>query len=97
MPIHLEVTQASLAAIEAIEAAGGKVKTVYHSRLAMRACLKPHKFAPELLPRNPQPPPRLHAYYTSDEKRGYLSQKVQLDELLASRGLEAPAAEAATE
>jgi len=75
--ITIEVSQASQSAIAAVEAAGGSVVTVYHSPLALRALVKPEKF--DLLPRNPRPPPKLMQYYTNDDNRGYLSQRVQLD------------------
>eukprot|EP00571_Detonula_confervacea_P013104 CAMPEP_0172310106 /NCGR_PEP_ID=MMETSP1058-20130122/11293_1 /TAXON_ID=83371 /ORGANISM="Detonula confervacea, Strain CCMP 353" /LENGTH=346 /DNA_ID=CAMNT_0013022869 /DNA_START=125 /DNA_END=1165 /DNA_ORIENTATION=- len=47
----IEVPWASASAIEAIESKGGFVTTVHYNRLAMRALLKPHKFAmkPEAL------------------------------------------------
>lgn len=80
------MSQASASAINAIEAAAGSIKTVYFTRLTLRAHLKPHKF--EKLPRNPRPPPKIMPYYTSDEKRGYLSQKVQLAEFMAKTSQE---------
>jgi large subunit ribosomal protein L15 len=42
--VFIEVPFASALAIEAVEAKGGYVTTVHHNRLALRACLKPHKF-----------------------------------------------------
>lgn len=75
--VNIEVSQASAGAIRAIEEAGGKIVTVYHAPLALRAHLKPDKFA--ILPKSPTPPPKLMDYYTNDDNRGYLSQKVQLD------------------
>lgn len=39
-PIHIEVTDASKAAVNAIEAIGGSVKRVYFTRLGLRAHLK---------------------------------------------------------
>ncbi|KAL7508817.1 hypothetical protein ACHAXN_007112 [Cyclotella atomus] len=42
--VLIEVSFASAQAIEAVEAKGGYVTTVHHNRLALRACLKPHKF-----------------------------------------------------
>jgi len=78
-PVTIEVTRASQPAIEAVEAMGGTITTVYHSRLALRALLKPHKFA--VLPKAPRPPPKVMKYYVKDEKRGYLSRHVQLRNL----------------
>ena len=51
----------------------------YYSRLALRAHLKPWKF--DILPREPKPKAKDMKYYTDPEKRGYLSQQVQLQEL----------------
>ena len=44
-PIHLEVSRASARAIAAIEAAGGTVTCAHYNRLALRALLRPEKFA----------------------------------------------------
>lgn len=79
--IDIEASQVSLAAAQAIEAAGGSVKSVYYSPLALRSHLKPHKF--ELPVRSPLPPPKKMKYYTSAETRGYLSSEVQLKEVKA--------------
>lgn len=73
------MSEASAAAIEAIEALGGSVKTVYYTPLAMRALLHPEKFPIPV--KSPRPPPKVMPYYTSFEKRGYLSAEVQLKEL----------------
>eukprot|EP00924_Labyrinthula_sp_SR-Ha-C_P003081 maker-scaffold_50-snap-gene-1.2-mRNA-1 protein AED:0.02 eAED:0.02 QI:99/1/1/1/1/1/2/32/274 len=75
--VHLEVSKASQTAIKAIESAGGSVVCKYYSPLNLRAHLKPQKF--DVLPKNSRPPPKKILYYSSDENRGYLSQKVQLD------------------
>ncbi len=77
--VHLEVTEASQAAIAAIEAKGGSVVTVYNSALSLRALLKPEKFA--VVPKTPAPPPKAMSYYISDANRGYLSRLVQLKRL----------------
>lgn len=69
VPVHLAVTAASRGAIDAIEKAGGSLRTVYYDRHNLRAILKPHKFA--RIPANP--PPRLMARYMDPERRGYLS------------------------
>ena len=45
-PFKLEISRASETAIDAVEAIGGEVTTVHYNRLALRALLKPHKFAP---------------------------------------------------
>lgn len=44
-PIKIEVSRASDKAIAAIERAGGEITTVHYNRLALRALLKPEKFA----------------------------------------------------
>lgn len=79
-PLRMEVSRASAAAIAVVEAAGGEVETVHYNKLALRALLKPHKFA--LLPKRAAPPPRLMGYYTDYEKRGFLSQGMQKRKLL---------------
>ncbi|KAH8055593.1 hypothetical protein JL722_7930 [Aureococcus anophagefferens] len=68
--VHLEVSRASRGAIAAVEAAGGTVTCAHYNRLAMRALLKPHKFADRGLPKRARPPPRLMRYYVDDALRG---------------------------
>lgn len=75
-PVALEVSAASASAIAAIEKAGGSVVAVYHTPLSLRAHLQPHKFDAAI--KVPRPPPRKMRHYLSDDKRGYLSSKVQL-------------------
>ncbi|KAI9176149.1 YmL10 [Blastocladiella emersonii ATCC 22665] len=71
-PIHIEVTQASKTAIEAVEKLGGKVVCVYYNKLGLRALVKPHKF--RVLPRRAEPTAtRDIDYYSSQEHRGYLA------------------------
>ena len=77
VPLSVEVSAASSAAIEAIERAGGKIKTVYFNRLGLRALLKPHTF--DIPPRLARPPPRLLAKYQSYEHRGYLAPEFAAD------------------
>jgi len=74
-PINIEVQDASKLAIEAIEKAGGKITTVYYTRLTMRGLLKPEKFAKKkrLLPRPALPPPKLRKRYLDPDRRGYLA------------------------
>jgi len=74
-PIHLEVSNASKGAINAIEAAGGTVTCTHFNRLAMRALIHPVKF--QVLPRRARPPPRLMDLYLDGEKCGYLSPEIQ--------------------
>ena len=67
----------------------------HYNRLAMRALLKPHKFADRGLPKRARPPPRLMRYYVDDALRGESAPAVQLRnrELgLAKRGAAAPTA-----
>jgi len=73
-PLNIEVQLATKPAIEAIERAGGKITTVYYSRLTLRGLLKPEKILAKnrLLPRPSLPPPKLMAKYLDEEKRGYL-------------------------
>lgn len=98
-PIKIEVSRASDKAIAAIERAGGEITTVHYNRLALRALLKPEKFAgadgadredeggssndssKPVVPRQARPPPKLMPYYTSYDKRGYLSPLVQLKKI----------------
>jgi len=53
-PFRLEISRASEAAIEALEAVGGEVTTVHYNKLALRALLKPHKFGVGPIERNNQ-------------------------------------------
>jgi len=75
-PVNIEISRASKSAIAAIEAAGGRVTTVYYNRLGLRTHLMPHKF--EHMPRRARPTPEIMPYYTSFENRGYLSPEMQL-------------------
>ncbi|CEG44147.1 ribosomal protein l15 [Plasmopara halstedii] len=79
--LDIEVSQASKSAIEAVEANGGSIVSVYYNRLALRALLKPHKF--ETLPQSARPNPKKLTYYTNYEKRGYLSPEIQARKALA--------------
>lgn len=64
-PLHLQVTEASTSAREAIQQLGGSVTTVYYNQLGLRALLRPDWFAAKgrLLPRPAQPPPKLCIRY----------------------------------
>ena len=44
-PMHLQVSQVSAKAKQAVEAMGGSVTTVYYNPLGMRALLRPEWFA----------------------------------------------------
>ena len=77
--IDIEVTQASKSAIEAIEKAGGSIKSVFYTPLALRSMLKPYKF--DIPISSPRPPPKKIAYYLDKNNRGYLSSEVQLMEV----------------
>eukprot|EP00753_Platysulcus_tardus_P008290 PLAT15876.1.p1 GENE.PLAT15876.1~~PLAT15876.1.p1 ORF type:complete len:255 (-),score=82.66 PLAT15876.1:147-869(-) len=72
--LRVEVSAASKAAIDAVEAAGGSVVARYHNRLGLRALLKPERFL--RLPRQARPPPRLMPFYTDPARRGYLSHRL---------------------
>ena len=67
MPVNIQVSQASAAAREAVEKAGGTVTTVYYNKLGIRALLKPEAFAKKgrLLPRPARPPPKLAPRFDS--------------------------------
>jgi len=71
--VNIEVSAASKVAIQAIEAAGGSIRTVYHDRIALRLLLKPHKFTDSVKPRAAYPPPKLMGRYMDPDKRGYLA------------------------
>lgn len=77
--VHLEVSDASKEAINAIEAAGGTVTCVHLNKLAIRAVLNPFKF--DILPHRARPPPKIMEKYLDHTKRGYLSPEVQLRNL----------------
>ncbi len=83
------MTQASRAAIAAVEAAGGRVVSVYHTPLALRALLKPHRVRGRI--QMPRPPPKKMAYYTNYRNRGYLSSRLQLEALKENLAAGAPA------
>ena len=59
---------------------------MHYNRLALRALLKPDKFA--ALPRRAKPPPKLMTYYTSYDKRGFLVPAVQLRDNLGINAVE---------
>jgi Ribosomal proteins 50S-L15, 50S-L18e, 60S-L27A len=56
VPIHLEMSDASVGAIEAIRNTGGSIKVVYRTPLLMRYHLKPHKFQSHRELKTPMPP-----------------------------------------
>ena len=56
VPLHLELSDASLSAIEVIKATGGNIKVVYRTPLLMRQHLKPHKFPAYKELKTPMPP-----------------------------------------
>lgn len=78
-PLNLELSRASAAAIEAVEKVGGRITTVHYNPLALRALLKPEKFA--VIPKRALPPPKRMVYYTDYDNRGYLSSELQLKRL----------------
>lgn len=80
--LNLEVTEASLPAIAAVEAAGGSVTSLYRTRLALHSHLHPERY--DIPVRSPRPPPRKMAYYTDARTRGYLSSDVQLARMKAA-------------
>jgi large subunit ribosomal protein L15 len=75
-PLDLLVSRASTSAIAAVEAAGGSVTSVHYNQLALRALLRPQKFAS--IPKRARPPPKWQPYYTNMKNRGYLNPGVQM-------------------
>ena len=65
--MNVQVSQASAAAREAVEKAGGTVTTVYYNKLGIRALLKPESFLKKgrLIPRPARPPAKLVARFDS--------------------------------
>ena len=66
-PVRVHVSRASESAIRAVEAVpGGRVTCVHYNKLALRAMLRPQKFANlSRKPKNARPPPKWQPYYTS--------------------------------
>jgi len=81
--VDIEPTQASRGAIAAIEAAGGKIRTVYYGQTFLRHHLSPEKRDGKGLeaPKNPRPPLKRIGYWLSWENRGYLSPEAQIEDL----------------
>ena len=71
LPLEIEVSRVSEAARDAVESVGGSVDTLYLNKLGYRAYLKPHKFAPALLPRRASIPYRFQKHYPF-ETHGHL-------------------------
>ncbi|KAH6603053.1 hypothetical protein BASA61_000467 [Batrachochytrium salamandrivorans] len=70
--IDIEVTRASVGAIQVVERIGGTVTTAYHNKEIIRAALYPEKYLQVrqlLVPANPQEIAR----YVDPERRGYLA------------------------
>ena len=80
-PLDLCISRASESAIDAVEQAGGRVKTVHYNRLALRVLLRPHRYENKYI-RQARPPPKWQPYYTNWKTRGYLHPAVQLREFL---------------
>lgn len=55
-PIHLEASDASATAIEAIRNTGGSIRVIYRTPLLMRYHIKPHKFSSHKTLKTPMPP-----------------------------------------
>ena len=67
--VDIEVSQASRAAITAVERAGGRIVTAHYNPLGLRLLLKPWKFEDRLKPRRALPNKKLMAYYLNPENR----------------------------
>lgn len=81
VPLNIELSKASEAAIEAVENTGKTYTAVYHTRLGLRAHLHPETF---LLKRGHVPlqarptHKRDIGYYSNPDKRGYLLKQPEL-------------------
>lgn len=64
-PVHIEVTDCTVATKNAIQAAGGSVKLVYYNRVGLRSHLHPEKWLNDALRPSTVciPPPALQAKY----------------------------------
>ena len=67
--VDIEVSQASRAAIKAVERVGGKIVTVHFNKLGLRQHLKPHKFADRPKPQPALPGKKLMPYYLNPKNR----------------------------
>lgn len=56
VPLNLEITDASSAAVEAIKQAGGNLTSQYRTPLLMRYHMAPHKFSQHKTLKTPMPP-----------------------------------------
>jgi len=63
-PVRLEISDATAEAREAVKAAGGAIDFVYHTRLTLRAHLRPDRFV--FLPRPSVMPPKIRAKLYGD-------------------------------
>ncbi|KCV69744.1 50S ribosomal protein L15 [Fonticula alba] len=73
--VDIQVSKASALAIDCIESRGGKLTTVYHNKLGLRAHIKPQSFLAKSrpLPRQALPTRRADLeYYRDPARRGYL-------------------------
>ncbi|KAJ3154265.1 YmL15 [Geranomyces variabilis] len=70
--VNIEVTRATQPAIKLVEEHGGTVQAVYHGKEALKAILRPDRWA--IQPKNPMPTrPADIARYTDSLRRGYLA------------------------
>jgi hypothetical protein len=83
--LRIEVTKASRLAIHAIEAKGGSINTVFHTRQGLMQLMAPHSVD---IHRPFERPVRARdwIYYTDRAHRGYLSHRKEYDELFKPRG-----------
>lgn len=58
VPIHIECSDATERAVEAINETGGKVSMTYRTPLLLRNYLKPHKFPEYKTLKSPMPSPK---------------------------------------
>ncbi|KAJ3162795.1 YmL15 [Geranomyces michiganensis] len=70
--VNIEVTRATQPAIKLVEEQGGTVQAVYHGKDALKAILRPDRWA--IQPKNPMPTRAADiARYTDSLRRGYLA------------------------
>ncbi|KAJ3020681.1 YmL15 [Thoreauomyces humboldtii] len=74
--VDIEVTRVTQPAVQLIEKLGGTVTSVYHGKVALKAILRPDKWA--IMPVNPMPTRSADlARYTDEAHRGYLAQEAE--------------------
>ena len=70
VPIYIEASDASKAAIESVQATGGKINVKYRTSLTMKFYLKRHKFAEYKNLKDPMPSPKKVRKLESLKRKG---------------------------